>query len=181
MAADMASDVRLDAGIATLRRYRVEDTRQLQLIANDPGIAATMRDMFPHPYTTADAEEWIKLATGGLKESSFAIEVNGELAGGVGVQLYKKEARVTAEMGYWLGRRFWGQGIATAATGAFVPWVFETYPEISRLQACVFDSNPASGRVLEKNGFELEATLRRSITKNGQIHDQLIYVRFREE
>ena len=174
------SEFRINAGVATLRRYRSDDVDALQSIADDPGVAGMLRDIFPNPYTRNDAEEWITRATGGLQENSFAIETDGELAGGAGFEVFKNEARVTAEIGYWLGRRFWGRGIATAAVGALVPWVFDRNAEVIRLEACIYHTNPASVRVLEKNGFIHEATLRRSITKNGQVLDQLVYVRFRD-
>lgn len=177
----MAAEGRIDAGIAVLRPYRVEDTEPLQLLADDPEIAVSMRDVFPYPYTHEDAEKWIALATGDLQERTFAIEVAGELAGGAGMEAFKNEARITAEIGYWLGRRFWGRGIATAVVGVLVPWVFDRYPEIVRVQACVYNSNPASASVLEKNDFRHEGTQHRSVTKGGRILDQLVYVRFRED
>ena len=177
----MTNVATIDAGIAVLRRYRSEDLESLIAIADDPGVAANMRDLFPYPYTREEGEKWIALATGDLKEASFAIEVNGELAGGAGVQFFHAEARVTAEIGYWLGRKFWGRGIATAAVRALAPWVFEHYPAIIRLQACTYNSNPASGRVLEKNGFELEGVMRRSIIKNDRILDQNVYALLRDE
>lgn len=149
-------------------------------MADDAGIAANMRDIFPHPYTRADGEEWLARATDDLADSTFAIEVEGEFAGGAGVRPFKNEERITAEIGYWLGRPFWGRGIATAVVGALVPWAFDRFPEILRVQACTYDSNPASSRVLEKNGFECEGVMRRSVTKGDRILDQHIFARLRE-
>jgi RimJ/RimL family protein N-acetyltransferase len=170
----------IDAGIATIRRFRAEDLEPLLVLADDAGVAANMRDIFPHPYTRADGEEWIARATGDLTDTAFAIEVDGKFAGGVGVAQYKNEERITAEIGYWLGRPFWGRGIATAVVGALVPWVFEHLPDVLRLQACTYSSNPASGRVLEKNGFKFEGVMRRSVTKGDRILDQNIFALLRE-
>ena len=114
------------------------------------------------------------------RSSTFAIEVEGKFAGGAGVHPFKNEERITAEIGYWLGRPFWGRGIATAVVGALVPWAFDRFPEILRVQACTYDSNLASARVLEKNGFECEGVMRRSVTKGDRILDQHIFARLRE-
>lgn len=177
----MSGDLLIDALVARIRRYTEQDLESLLREANHQDVAANMRDRFPHPYTVVDAAEWITLATGVLSDEAFVIEVDGEFAGGVGVRPFEDEGRITAEIGYWLGRRFWGRGIATAVVESFVPWVFEHHPELIRVQACVYDSNPASRRVLEKNGFVHEGTLRRSVKKGDRILDQEIYARFRKE
>jgi len=73
-----------------------------------------------------------------------------------------------------VGEPFWGRGIATRAVRALTEWVFATTPVV-RIYAHVFEWNPASARVLEKVGFELEGRMRRSVMKEGKIIDQLMY------
>ena len=103
-----------------------------------------------------------------------------EAVGGLGLKFWGDPIfHGTAEVGYWLGRAHWGQGIMTRVLTAFVPWAFERF-ELNRIEAGVFETNPASGRVLEKAGFALEARLARSVTKDGRVLDRLLYVRFRE-
>lgn len=87
--------------------------------------------------------------------------------------------RRSAEIGYWLGEPFWGRGIATAAVIAVTGYAF-TRHDLVRLHAGVFEWNPASARVLEKAGYSLEGRLRKSVTKNGETIDQLLYATIRE-
>jgi len=162
-----------------LRSYMPQDLEALVSLANDPDVSLNMRDLFPSPYTLEDGKAWLALATGDLKDNNFVVEVDGQYAGGAGFQIGKAEEHITAEIGYWLGRRYWGRGIATGVVSARVQWIFEHHPEIIRLQACTYHTNPASARVLEKNGFRLEGVMRRSVTKRGNILDKNIYALLR--
>ena len=171
----------IDFGSSRIRSYHLDDLEDLLLQADHPQVAASLRDLFPHPYTRDDGKQWLELATGSLASTCFAIESSGNFAGGIGLMLSTGERRITAEIGYWLGPGFWGRGIATAAVSAFVPWVFEHHPEVIRLEAVVHHSNPASARVLAKSGFHHEGTEVRSIRKGDRVLDQLKYVRFRDE
>ena len=82
--------------------------------------------------------------------------------------------RHSAEIGYWLGRAYWGEGIATAAVLAMIPHALREL-ELYRLQARVFDGNHASVRVLERCGFAREAVLRRAVMKHGRLLDLHIH------
>jgi RimJ/RimL family protein N-acetyltransferase len=137
-----------------------------------------MRDLFPSPYTRKDADRFIARATGPGPALMLAIAVDGEAAGGIGIHPLGDVYRGTAEIGYWLGEPFRGRGIATEAVRALVPVAFER-TTIVRIQAGIFENNPASMRVLEKCGFVREAVHRQAITKNGRVMDEMLYVRFR--
>lgn len=136
-----------------------------------------MRDLFPHPYCIEDADDWIA-RNGHSSATHFAIEVAGGITGGIGYVPFDGERRMTAEIGYWVGQRFWGHGIATAACGALTRWIFRK-TEIERLQAEVYVPNRASQRVLEKCGYEAEGILRRAIVKNGEVLDAIVYAKLR--
>ena len=82
----------------------------------------------------------------------------------------------TAELGYWLGEPWWGRGIVTKAVRVVVDHGLSRLG-IERIEAPVFEWNPASMRVLEKCGFERESTQRRSAYKDGQLIDCMLYVR----
>ena len=82
------------------------------------------RDRFPSPYTTEDAESWVRHCARAMPATDFAIEVDGEAAGGIGVVLHDDVERVSAELGFWLGETFWGRGVMTDAVSPFVPWAF---------------------------------------------------------
>ena len=72
-------------------------------------------------------------------------------------------------IGYWIGREFWGKGIATEVVGAFVEWIWERFPKIVRVEAEVYEFNGQSGRVLGKVGFVHEGTLRGAVWKDGKV------------
>ena len=107
-------------------------------------------------------------------ETVFAIDVEGAAVGAIGFVLQKDVDRVSAEVGYWLGERHWGLGIATEALGAITQYAIEKH-SLTRVFAVPFAYNKASCRVLEKAGYVLEGRLRRSAIKNGEVVDQLQY------
>jgi len=163
-----------------LREWRKDDVDELVRLANDRAVWRNLGDRFPHPYTQKDAETWLSAGKEARREVSLAIEADGALAGGLGFKFWTDPIfRITSEVGYWLGREHWGRGTMTRALRASVPWAFERF-DLVRIEAGVFATNPASGRVLEKAGFRLEARLERSVIKDGVVLDRLLYVRFRE-
>jgi RimJ/RimL family protein N-acetyltransferase len=133
-----------------------------------------LRDLFPHPYTAADAEAWVSLASNQAQPTNLAIEVQSETVGGVGLELHDDVERVSAEIGYWLGQRFWNRGIMTAAVRAVTEYWFEQF-SLTRVYALPFVTNVASHRVLEKAGYVREGLLRRSAIKNGVVVDQVLF------
>jgi RimJ/RimL family protein N-acetyltransferase len=162
-----------------VRSWGAADAISLARHANNLKIWRNLRDVFPHPYTREAAEWWVARAAAEVPETQFAIEVDGEAAGGIGLTLREDVERRSAEVGYWLGEAYWGRGIATEALLGFTTKAFERY-DLLRIYAGVFDGNPASCRVLEKAGYMLEGRLRRAVVKDGQVLDQLLFARVRE-
>lgn len=164
---------------AILRDWSVDDLRNLVQSADNPRIAATLRDGFPSPYTHGDAMRFIAQATApGSRNLVLAIDVDGQACGGIGIHPLEDVYRRTAEIGYWLAEPFWGRGIVTGAVQAIVPVAFARY-DIVRIQAGIFSNNPASMRVLEKCGFVREAVHKDAVTKNGMTLDEVMFARFR--
>jgi len=162
-----------------LRQWFGSDAEALVPLANDPYIARYLSHVFPQPYTRADAERWIREQSMAETVGQFAIEVNGELAGGIGFIVGSGERVGTASLGYWLGKRFWGRGVMTEAVQVATQWAFETL-RVRRVWANVMAPNIASVRVLEKAGYVLEAKMTLAICdRRGIIHDELIYARMR--
>jgi [ribosomal protein S5]-alanine N-acetyltransferase len=139
-----------------------------------------MRDGFPCPYTLADADRFLAMVSGDHPHYFMAIEMEGEAVGGIGIHHLEDIYRGTAEIGYWLSEKYWGRGIVSDAISALLPVVFAN-PDILRIQAGVFSDNPGSMRVLEKNGFILEAIHKKAITKQGRVLDEHLYVIFRND
>ena len=94
-----------------IRSWRAGDEPSLARHADNRKIWLNVRDRFPHPYTLADAESWLAKVTAAEPETQFAIEVDGEAAGGVGLFLQEDVSRFSAEIGYWLGEAYWGRGL----------------------------------------------------------------------
>jgi len=148
-------------------------------LLNDPEVQrGTLR--LPFPYTEHDGRAWIRKAnrdrTAGRSLSLRIVRrSDGELLGGVGLhQLDATAAR--AEIGYWLGRDYWGQGYATEAANLVVRAAF-TRLGVHRLEARVYPWNTASRRVIRRCGFRYEGRLRDEARKNGRWLSTLLFSR----
>lgn len=165
-----------------LRPWRVEDVLALTEAANDPAIAQNLRNAFPHPYTQQDADWFIHdcLARGDERQLVRAIVVDGVAVGGISVSVQADVYQKSAELGYWLARKYWGQGIVTRAVGQLCRQAFASF-DILRIFAEPFADNLGSRRVLEKAGFTCEGTMRDGVYKNGVVHDYCMYSLLRRE
>jgi len=173
----MVPTLLMECGV--LRPWRMDDVSSLALIANSRAIARNLTHLFPHPYTEQNAIDWVTERAGPSgRLLAWAIEVQGQLAGGCGLEQGEGVFRRSAHLGYWLGEAYWGRGIATAATRALVKWAFGER-DFVRLEAGVFSWNPASARVLEKVGFVREGVHRKSVERFGELADRAIYAMIR--
>jgi RimJ/RimL family protein N-acetyltransferase len=157
-----------------VRSWRADDLAALVTYADNRKIWLNLRDRFPHPYTRRAGREFLHAMVTQRPETAFALDVGGEAVGGIGFAMMPDVERVSAEIGYWLAEPFWGRGIATEAVAAVTHYAIEKHG-FTRMFAVPFASNAASCRVLEKAGYVLEARLKRSAIKDGQIIDQLQY------
>lgn len=132
----------------TLRAPRHEDVKALAVLANDRRIAENTARI-PHPYGTADAERFIASVNKRDGEVCFAISHGGTLVGACGID--PREG--AAEIGYWLGTRYWDRGFATEAVRAVIDYAFGELQH-DALYAGARVTNPASRRVLEKCAFQ---------------------------
>lgn len=164
----------------TLRVFKPDDALSLARNADNPNIAATLRNHFPSPFTLAHAREWIDTVCEQRLATHFAIAWGDEVIGGIGFKQQEDIHSSSAEIGYWVAEPYWGQGIATAALSLVRGYAFRHF-DFLRLYSTVFSRNQASIRVLEKAGFRFEARLRKHIVKQGQVEDMLIFALLREE
>ena len=158
----------------TLRAWRSSDATALARHANNPNVARQLRDRFPHPYTLADARQFIQAVSGARPTTLFAMVVDGEAAGGIGFFPGADVERFSAEIGYWLAESHWGRGITVDAVRLISTYAFDVC-NILRLFALPFADNRQSTRVLEKAGYTREAILRSSSVKHGEVRDQALY------
>jgi [ribosomal protein S5]-alanine N-acetyltransferase len=173
--------VDLRSGAVVVREWRSADAEPLAREANDRRVWLGLRDAFPHPYGLADAVAFIDRAARMSPPTFFAIEVDGEVAGGIGYVTHGDVERVGAEVGYWVGHRFWGRGVASTALQLLTRHAFRSDDTLRRLWAVPYASNASSARVLEKAGYRREGTLRQSAIKDGRVLDQWMYSILRDE
>ena len=131
----------------------------------------------PFPYTDLDAEQWLSQALRGTLEHgqcrNWAVRIaGGELIGGAGIVGISRGEK--AEIGYWLAEQYWGRGIMTEVVRRLCEFAFDQY-DLHRIYARAYATNPASARVLEKAGFELEGTLRSHFFRDGKAYDVLFF------
>lgn len=165
-----------------LRQWKTEDVQGLVTAADNPKIAANLRNVFPSPYTAGDAEWFIQdcIAKDGDGQLVRAIEKDHMVIGCISVtgkdDIYEK----SAELGYWLSERYWGQGIMTQAVIRICREAFAIW-DLVRIFAEPFAHNEGSKRVLEKAGFTCEGTMRDGVFKNGQVYSYCMYALLRKE
>jgi 8-oxo-dGTP diphosphatase len=145
----------------TLRPLRAEDAAELHRLVNDWEVAKTLARV-PFPYPRELADDWIASTRGELAEGRawhlaiVGVEQAGTpeerevLVGCVGLTL--DAARREAELGYWVGRRFWGHGVAPEAAGRLARWAL-AHLGIERLVASALVENARSQAVLRRIGF----------------------------
>ena len=158
----------------TLRPWQLSDLTNLVKYANNENIAKFLTNKFPHPYTATDGKAFIEFATSEEPIHIFAIEVDGEAIGGIGIHPQKDIYIKNAELGYWIAEPFWGKGIISKAIPLIIDFGFRTF-DINRIYAMTFEPNKGSQKVLENNNFVLDAKLDKTIFKNGELMDELIY------
>ncbi|MDR2533358.1 MAG: GNAT family N-acetyltransferase [Tannerellaceae bacterium] len=158
-----------------VRPWEPSDAASLAFHANDVRISRNVRDAFPNPYAISDAEAYIASTFHpSAAGCNFAIVINNEAAGGIGIIPQTDVERYSAEIGYWLGATYHNRGIMTEAVRTFAAYVFE-HTSLVRLFASVFDFNIASARTLEKAGFRLVGKLRKAGFKDGRFVDMGYY------
>lgn len=163
----------------TLRPWHIDDADELATLANNSNIAKFMANVFPYPYTIENAKTFIALANNSSNPSlplsiRFAIIMDDQLVGGIGLHLQSDILRKNAEIGYWIGEPYWGKGIAGKAIPQIIEYGFQNM-DIVRIFARIFGTNIASQKVVEKCGFILEGKYEKTLYKNDEFLDELIY------
>lgn len=163
-----------DDGLFFLRPWQESDAESLAQHADNINIARNLTDQFPHPYTLENARSYIQQVQNEDPPRIFAIVSKGQAIGGIGIHPQSDIMCKNAELGYWLGEKYWGRGITRKAIQLIVDYTFQMF-DFDRIFARPFGSNTASQKVLEKNGFVLEARFEKTIFKHGRYEDELVY------
>ena len=157
-----------------IRGWKKGDEIALQKNANNPKVSACLMDRFPSPYTIEAAVIWVNALIDQDPVINFAITINDEVIGGIGIEPRQDVYRKTAIIGYWLSEQLWGKGIMPEAVRLVTAYAFSQLDFI-RLQASVYSKNPASMRVLEKAGYTKEGIMRNAVIKGGEVMDEHLY------
>jgi ribosomal-protein-alanine N-acetyltransferase len=149
----------------SLRPLTDNDADSLARQLNNKKVWDNLRDALPYPYTSQDAAWFINFQQNDPLLTCYGIVVDGEVVGNIGFTRSEDIERFTAEVGYYIGEDYWGQGIMSAALSEAVEDYFKT-TEVVRLFATPFDYNKASAKVLEKAGFTLKCIFTKARCNN---------------
>jgi [ribosomal protein S5]-alanine N-acetyltransferase len=166
-----------------LGRFLPEDASELQRLAGERAIADTTLSI-PHPYTLDHALAWIgtqRREAVRRRSANFAVRVPSgpSLVGCVGLRDIDPE-HLQAELGFWIGREWWGSGYATEAAREVVRYAFDQLG-LNRIYAHHMVRNPAAGVVLRRIGMRQEGVLRERVRKWGVYEDVVVYAVLRAD
>jgi len=175
----------LETARLRLRLLALEDAPAVYPLMADPEIASNTA-LIPYPYPPGAAESWIQatLATAAHgEEYTFAIRLkqpdgSDRFIGAVGIGADADAYR--GQIGYWLGKAYWGQGYMTEAVRRVIRFGFDELA-MYRIYANHYDFNPASGRVMQKAGMRYEGIQRGFHRKDGRYVDALLYAILRTD
>ena len=166
-----------------LRPMRESDAERIQQFAGDQELARTT-GAIPHPYPDDAASEWISthddLRKNGRAEVYAIAERDSNLLIGA-IDLRRGEFAHIYEVGYWVARERWGQGVCTEALTALIDFAFERDEQLLRIFAYSYPENPASTRVQEKAGFRREGLLRHGLVRLTEPRDAILSAIVRED
>jgi RimJ/RimL family protein N-acetyltransferase/catechol 2,3-dioxygenase-like lactoylglutathione lyase family enzyme len=173
---------RLITARLTLRPFTLADAAAVTRLAGDAAIARTTATI-PQPYPEGAAVQWIASHAeawhdGTGMELAVVERATDELVGAIGLGIAARHRR--AELGYWIGRPYWGRGYCTEAAIAILAFGFDDLG-LNKVTSRHMTTNPASGRVMQKAGMRYEGRLRQELMKDGELVDLVVYGKLREE
>ena len=145
------------------------DIPSIMTLADNPNIAKMTLNL-PHPYAEKDAIFWINMSHQGFQNKDkyvfgVFLQDTQTFIGGIGLHLNTKHNH--AEIGYWIGEPFWNKGYGSEALSAILDFGFNTL-HLHKIYAQHLIENPASGKVMIKNGMILEGEWVDHTKKNGE-------------
>jgi len=167
----------IDGERIKIRKLRLSDAKDIYQNIKDKKIVKWTSNI-PYPYPKDGATKFIRKTHYKIKNNKayeFGVilkEIN-QLIGVIGLMHIDRKHK-NAEIGYWLGKKYWGQGLMTEAVELILDFGFEKL-RLHKIYARLFEKNIASKRVLEKSGFKLEGKIRETIYRNREWHNVLKY------
>jgi len=159
-----------------LRPFQISDAARVKELAGAYEIYKPTLNI-PHPYEDGMAEKWIASHASAFYQGdgvnlAITLKADGLLIGAIGLGATLRHQR--AELGYWIGVPYWGNGYCTEAAIAVIKYGFAVmnYHKITSLH---MECNPASGRVMEKAGMRQEGILIDQVIKDGRYRTMIVY------
>jgi RimJ/RimL family protein N-acetyltransferase len=161
-------ELRLETERLTLRLFELADADTVQRLAGDEQVVHTTLNI-PHPYPDGAAEEWIEHTHSAFRKGEICTlalvrKADQALIGCVSLRISRGGRE--AELGYWVGRPYRGQGYCTEAAREAVRYGFGAL-DLDHIHAAAMKSNPASWKVMRKIGMKPEEREPRHIIKSG--------------
>ncbi|MEA3318514.1 MAG: GNAT family protein [Bacillota bacterium] len=164
-----------------LRPLKLQDADRVEELASDYELAKTTLNV-PHPYPVGSAEDFIRSMWAaeekGLVVFAIVEKESDSLIGIINIKQTLSYQR--GELGYWIGRPYWGKGYGTEAARATVEYGFDVLG-LNKVFAGAFTENPGSWRIMEKVGMKHEGTWRQHAMRDGRFVDLAYYGLLREE
>jgi [ribosomal protein S5]-alanine N-acetyltransferase len=165
-----------------LRPLSIGDAERIEELAGNYDVAKTTSTI-PHPYPKGSAKDFIRNVLEAANKGKlviFAITLRGthEIVGLINIHV--NQANNRGELGYWIGKPFWGSGYGTEAANAVLTIGFKKL-KLNKIYAQAFTSNPGSWKIMEKIGLTYEGTLKQHIYRFGEYFDLAVYGMVRED
>lgn len=154
----------------------MSDAKDIAIYIADKEVSRWMSSI-PYPYSLQDAKTWLRKKVKIQKEKkpnciNFVIVIENEVVGAIGLEHYIPGHK--AEVGYWLGKKYWGKGLMSEVLKAVVEFAFKKL-KLKRIEANIYEPNIGSIKVCEKNGFKLEGKMRNYGKKNNKLVNAFSY------
>lgn len=159
-----------------LRKFELSDAERVQELCNNYNIYKSTINL-PYPYHLENAINWINthkenFDNDRLYEFAISDKNSGTLYGAIGLSNNKNHKN--GEVAYFIGEEFWGRGYGTEALTAIINFAFD-YKNYHRIYARFFESNPASGRMMQKAKMAYEGKQIDHIFKENRYETLLLY------
>ena len=169
-------ELKIEGKTINLKKLRKSDAISIYENAKDFDIARYTT--LPYPYKLKDAEDFIRATHQRIRKKKafeLGIELKGAkgIIGMIGLMSIDHENK-NAEIGYWLGKKYWRRGIMKEAIKLMLNFGFREL-KLVRIYATVMHPNVASFKLLEKSGFQYEGRMRKATLRKGRWMDNLIY------